>query len=201
MSTPLSMMRSCRIEDASRDFDLEFWQRSGPEAIFNAAWEMVVFAAELHGEETEDSNFAQLLYLLKQHEVRYLVIGGYAVMRYTEPRYTKDLDLWVDAERENCERLYRALAEFGAPLKDTSPADFMTYGMVHQIGVAPVRVDILTSLQGMSFPVCLERRKSEVVRGQPMHFLSLDDLIENKRRTGRPQDRIDVDALEKVRKL
>jgi hypothetical protein len=129
-----------------------------------------------------------------------LIIGGYAVMKYTEPRYTKNLDVWVDADQQNCERLYRALAECGASLNDTKPEDFMAYGMVHQIGVAPVRVDILSSLEGMDFGECWTRRKTEIVRGEQMHFLALDDLIENKRRAGRAQDQIDVAALETARK-
>ncbi len=88
-----------------------------------------------------NSNFSDLLRAFGDGGVRYLVVGGYAVMRYTEPRYTKDLDLWVDPEPGNAARVFAALKAFGAPLGDLTPASFTDETMIFQIGVAPVRVE------------------------------------------------------------
>jgi len=81
-----------------------------------------------------NSDFKDLLSILNAHKVRYLVVGGYAVMKYTEPRYTKDLDLWVDASAKNARAVFEALRQFGAPLKDLSAADFAHKGSVYQMG-------------------------------------------------------------------
>jgi len=89
------------------------------------------------------SDYKELLKILNRHRVRYLIVGAYAVIHYTEPRYTKDLDIWVEPEIKNAKRVYEALKEFGAPLKDISVADFANKNLVYQIGVEPVRVDII----------------------------------------------------------
>ena len=100
---------------------------------------------------TPNSNFRDLLKLFGEFGVRYLIAGGYAVMRYTEPRYTKDLDVWIEASLDNAERVYRALAAFGAPLQGITRSDFETEGPFYQMGRPPVRVDILTSIDGVDF--------------------------------------------------
>src|SRR5579864_2777978 len=101
----------------------------------------------------ENPHFRELLQLLNDFEVEYLVVGGYAVMKYTEPRYTKDLDVWVHSSAQNSARLIQALAKFGAPLKPdgVTPETFTGRKVVYQIGVAPVRVDILTHIDGVEF--------------------------------------------------
>jgi hypothetical protein len=92
------------------------------------------------------SDYKDLLRSLNAAGVRYLVVGGYAVMIYTEPSFTKDLDIWTDPTLENAQALFRALSEFGAPLKGISPRDFTEPEIFYQMGVEPVRVDVLTSL-------------------------------------------------------
>ena len=110
------MSRVVRGGFPDRQFDVDFWQQQGDEAIFDAAWEMVGLAEEFKGSNVElKPDFKDLLGLLSQHQVRYLVVGGYAVMKYTEPFYTKDMDIRVDSTAENAKRAYRALVEFGAP--------------------------------------------------------------------------------------
>ena len=94
-----------------------------------------------------NSDFEELLSLFNDNEVKYLVVGGYAVMLYTEPRYTKDLDVWIEASQENAARVFHALAEFGAPLRGLTPADFAKEGCFYQLGRPPVRVDILMSIE------------------------------------------------------
>ena len=147
-----------------------------------------------------NSDFNDLLKLMDQFQVRFLVVGGYAVIRHTEPRFTKDLDLWIEATAENAERCFRALASFGAPLAGLGPLDFTQQGYIYQMGVPPFRVDILMSLRGLSFELAWQRRDVETVDGVSIPFLSRDDLIESKLAAGRPQDLLDVESLRKAEK-
>ena len=147
-----------------------------------------------------NSDFNDLLKLMDQFQVRFLVVGGYAVIRHTEPRFTKDLDLWIEATAENAERCFRALASFGAPLAGLGPLDFTQQGYIYQMGVPPFRVDILMSLRGLSFEQAWQRRDVETIDGVSIPFLSKDDLIESKLAAGRPQDLLDVESLRKAEK-
>ncbi len=145
-----------------------------------------------------NSNFKELLSLFADNAVEYLVVGGYAVIEYAEPRYTKDLDVWIRAETANAERVFRALSHFGAPLAGMSPADFAEEGFVFQIGVAPVRVDILMSIDGVTFAQAWANRVQVDFDGTPVWMISRRDLIQAKRAAGRPQDIADAESLEKV---
>jgi len=98
-----------------------------------------------------NSDFSDLLRAFNDNGVRYLIVGGHAVMLYTEPRYTKYLDVWVEASADNAEKVYRSLAAFGAPLSGLTPNDFSSEGFFYQMGVPPARVDILMSVDGVSF--------------------------------------------------
>lgn len=117
-------------------------------------------------------------------------------MEYSEPRYTKDLDLWINTSLPNARRVFNALNEFGAPLADYSPKDFTRPGMVHQIGIPPIRIDILTSVSGLTFHSSWARRRRKRVNGKYLFLLSLKDLIKSKKKTGRPHDKLDVRNLE-----
>lgn len=143
------------------------------------------------------SDFRELLEVLNACGVRYLIVGGYAVMKYTEPRFTKDLELSVASDPENAERTYRALMDFGAPVSDYAPHDFTDEELWFQIGIAPVRVDILLSVLGVSFEEAWSRRVEADFLGAPAHFISREDLIRAKEAAGRPQDRRDVRRLRK----
>jgi hypothetical protein len=140
-------------------------------------------------------DFIELLKLLAKHEVRYLVVGGYAVMRYSEPRFTKDLDLLIAADPDNAARVYAALVEFGAPLKNLTAKDFEAEGFFYQMGRAPVRVDVLMSVPGVRFAEAWPRRDEVMLSGVGVPFISKADLIRAKRAAGRPQDLLDLDAL------
>lgn len=144
-------------------------------------------------------DFKELLQLFNASHVEYLIVGGYAVIEYTEPRYTKDLDIWVRAEPTNAERVFASLAHFGAPLADMSAADFAEEGFVFQIGAAPVRVDILMSVSGISFSDAWNNRVAIDFDGLPVWIIALQDLITTKRAAGRPQDLQDVSSLERAR--
>ena len=142
-----------------------------------------------------NSDFSDLLRLFNANQVRYLVIGGYALMQYAEPRYTKDLDLWISADAINAEAVYRALREFGAPLTDLTAADFAQEGYFYQMGVPPVRVDILMGIPGAVFAEAWPRRVEVDFDGLVVPFIARQDLIATKRAAGRPQDLLDVASL------
>ena len=147
-------------------------------------------------------HFRELLHILNEHGVEYLIVGGYAVMKYTEPRYTKDLDVWVRNSQRNSRSLYQALARFSAPLRHdgVTPETFTKDKVVYQIGVAPVRVDITTHIDGVEFGAAWRNRVKSTVFGEPVHFLSLRDLILNKQAAGRVADLDDLRRLEEAKR-
>lgn len=141
------------------------------------------------------SDYKNLFKILNRYKVRYLVIGAYAVVFYTEPRFTKDLDLWAGNDGENAERLYRGLTEFGAPLKGLRASDFTDKNMVYQIGVAPIRIDIIMGIPGLEFDHAWKNRKKTEYGGTAVNMLGIKELICSKRRAGREQDILDLKKL------
>jgi hypothetical protein len=142
-----------------------------------------------------NSDFNDLLRLFSDNGVRYLVIGGYAVIQHGEPRFTRDLDLWVGTDPANAAAVYQSLAEFGAPLAGLTEADFAEDGYFYQMGVPPVRVDILMGIPGLQFAKAWGRRVQVNFDDLPVMFISREDLIISKRASGRPQDLLDADLL------
>lgn len=142
-----------------------------------------------------NSDFTDLLRLFNDNGVRYLVIGGYAVIQYAEPRYTKDLDLWISTDAVNAAAVYKSLREFGAPLAGLTEDDFAEEGYFYQMGIPPVRVDVLMGIPGMDFEYAWARRVEIDFDGLPVSFVSKEDLVQGKLASGRPQDLIDVDIL------
>jgi Nucleotidyl transferase of unknown function (DUF2204) len=142
----------------------------------------------------ENPHYKELLQLLNKFEVEYLIVGGYAVMKYGEPRFTKDLDVWVHNSAQNSARLVEALRSFGAPLEhdQISAETFAEKQVVYQIGVAPVRIDILTEITAVDFSDAWKKRVASSFFGVPVHFISLDDLLTNKRALGRSSDLTDL---------
>jgi hypothetical protein len=141
------------------------------------------------------SDFKDLLSALNAFRVEYLVIGGFAYSFHAEPRYTKDLDVWIRADSDNASRVFKALKLFGAPLLEMSADDFAHEGFFYQIGVPPIRVDVLMSVSGVSFADAWNRRVAADMDGIPTNILSRDDLIASKLAAGRPQDLVDVKVL------
>ena len=142
----------------------------------------------------ENPHYKELLQLLNKFHAEFLIVGGFAVMKYGEPRYTKDLDVWVNNSSENSARVIAALKEFGAPLDhDGINADTLTgKQMVYQIGIAPVRIDILSAITGVEFPHAWSNRVPSTFFGVPVNFISLDDLRTNKTALGRAADLRDL---------
>lgn len=144
-----------------------------------------------------NSDFSDLLRIFNDYNVKYLVIGGYAVVQYAEPRFTKDLDVMISTNSENAKAVFNALKEFGAPLAGLTHKDFSEEGFFFQMGVPPVRVDILMGVPGVQFDQCWKRRVEVDFDGLKVLFISKQDLIASKRAAGRPQDLIDIDLLAK----
>jgi len=144
-----------------------------------------------------NSDFKDLLQALNDADAEYLVVGGYAVIEHTEPRYTKDIDVWVNNTKENAECVLAALAEYGAPVGDLSIEYLTSDDAFFQIGVEPVRIDIIMNLIGLSFGECWERKHVAQVDNMPVNFVAIKDLIKNKEVSGRPMDLIDVERLKK----
>jgi len=139
-------------------------------------------------------DYTEMLRLLNASGARYLVVGAYAVIYYTEPRLTRDLDLWIDRTPENARRTLQALAEFGAPVEGMQSV-LEEADMVLQIGIEPLRIDIMTGLSGLEFEAAWQNSVPDVWDGVPVRFLSKTDLISSKQAAGRPKDRLDLEEL------
>ncbi len=143
-------------------------------------------------------DFKDLLRALNANAADYLIIGGHAFGVYSAPRTTKDLDLFIRSNPENAKAVFRALAEFGAPLQGMTPADF-TDGTTFQVGQEPNRIDVLQRIDGVTFEEAWEHRVKGMVDGEvPACVISRDDLIRNKLASGREQDFLDVKVLRAV---
>ena len=138
----------------------------------------------------------ELLRAFNEQKVKYLVVGGYAFGVYAEPRATKDLDLFIQADEENSKAVFRALAEYGAPLAGFSSSDFRD-GTSFQIGQPPARIDLLQSIDGITFEEAWEHRIEGLIDPEtPTIVISKEDLIKNKLATGRERDLLDVKELQ-----
>ncbi len=146
------------------------------------------------------SDYRDLLKILNAHKVRYLIVGAYAVTYYTEPRFTKDLDIWVEPTPSNALKVFRALKEFGAPLKGIKVEDFMNKKLIYQIGVAPVRVDMLTSISGVNFTSAYKTRTRSVFEGTRVNIIGAKKLLKSKVKAGRTIDERDIAALKQQTK-
>lgn len=125
-------------------------------------------------------DFKDFLRLLNKHQVIYLIVGGYAVMKYTEPFYTKDIDIWIDATPDNATRTYQALLEFGTPMADLSVHDLTQQHIVFQFGMAPARVDLMTSIDAVTFSEAWKHRVQTNLDVIPISIISLEHLKQNK---------------------
>lgn len=142
-----------------------------------------------------NEDYRDMLQILLGNEVHFLVVGAYAMGAYGYPRATGDFDIWVDNSAENSKKVYSSLAKFGAPLTDISEQTFTEEGIVFQIGIAPRRIDIITHIDGVRFKDAYKSKEVIEVEGLHIPFISKNDLIKNKRSTGREKDRLDADYL------
>jgi hypothetical protein len=143
-----------------------------------------------------NQDFRDLLAEFNAQDVEYLVVGGHALAAHGYVRATKDFDVWVRPSTDNATRVLRALAAFGAPLHDLSESDLSAAGTVFQIGVPPIRIDIVTAIDGVQFAEAWSSRIIAPFADQMAPILSRADLIRNKRAAGRPRDLVDASWLE-----
>ena len=143
-----------------------------------------------------NADYIDMLKCLNKAGVDYILVGGWAVNMYGYIRATVDLDIWILANVDNAKKVYSAVAEFGAPVAEMKPEDFAEYGMIFQIGVAPCRVDIISKISGVTYADAVTRAVPKTIDGVPVRIISLEDLIANKKASGRAKDLADVEVLE-----
>lgn len=141
-------------------------------------------------------DFREFFQSLNEHSVRYLVIGGYAVAFHGHPRYTKDIDVWIEADKTNAEKLIDALRAFGFGSLGLEAEDFLDPDDLIQLGYPPNRIDLLTALKGVDFDTCYASRIVVEIQDTSVNFIDLENLKKNKRATGRLQDLADLEQLE-----
>jgi len=146
-------------------------------------------------------DFAEMLRALSAAGAEYLLVGAYAMAAHGVPRATGDIDVWVRPSRDNAQRVLLALRHFGAPLFDLTAADLTRRGTVFQLGVPPRRIDILTSIDGVTFATAWPRRIVTHVGDVEVAVIGREDLVCNKRAAKRPKDLVDVQLLESGRQL
>lgn len=145
-----------------------------------------------------NKDFEDLLRSLNSVRAKYLVVGAYAVIFYAEPRYTKDIDFWIQPTPDNARKVYQALRRFGAPVKGLTIKDLINPNMVYQIGIEPNRIDILMGIRGLSFDQAWKNRRVSRYGREKIYILDREDLIQAKKRTGRLQDQMDLQLLSHV---
>lgn len=146
-----------------------------------------------------EKDFKELLALFNKHRVKYCVVGAYAVAFYARPRYTKDMDILVEPSPQNSRRIIAALREFGFGSLNLSANDFCEKGRIVQLGYEPVRVDIITSIEGPPFERIWKNRVAGTYGGEKVFFINLDELMESKKISGRKQDLADLDILQSIK--
>ena len=140
-------------------------------------------------------DFSEFLKLLNDHHVEYLLVGGFAVAIHGYPRATADMDVWVARNRTNAERIVACLREFGFDMPDLTPELFEDPKRIIRVGEAPLRIEILMDIDGVTFDECVVRAESQNVDGTLVPVISLNDLKENKRASGRAKDLDDLENL------
>lgn len=142
-----------------------------------------------------NSDFKELISLLEHHGVKYVIVGAYAVMIYTEPRFTRDLDVFVSSSKENLESFRTAFAEFGFVLTDEQIEEFSKFDRMLTVGRPPIQIDVFNHIKGLDFDEVHTNCNRVDAGGTTANFLSLEDLVHSKESAGRPQDLADIKGL------
>lgn len=140
-------------------------------------------------------DYEDLFRVLNACKIKYLVVGGYAAIYHTVPRFTKDMDVWISPDANAPDTIFRALKKFGAPLRGFRPDDFLDKKLIYQIGVPPVRIDIMMSVPGLEFQPAWKNRKRDKYGRTSIWLLGREDIMQAKRTSRRPQDLIDLKKL------
>jgi len=142
-----------------------------------------------------NKDYKEMLQILSNNKVKFLVVGAYAMGAYGYPRATGDFDIWVEASLENSEKIYQSLSDFGVPLSELTKTTFREERVVFQIGVAPRRIDIITKIDGIDFKKAYSDKQEIEIEDIKIPLLSKEDLIRNKESTGREKDKLDAKYL------
>ena len=145
-----------------------------------------------------NKDFREFIESLNSNGVKFIVLGGYALAFHGHPRYTKDLDVWLELSTENAEKTKAALTDFGFSGLDISTDDLLTEGLVIQLGHPPNRIDLINSPDGIGFAECWERRVVVELDGLQVPIIDLENFKKNKKASGRPQDLADLDAIKNL---
>jgi hypothetical protein len=140
-------------------------------------------------------DFKEFVKLLIENKVEYLIVGGYAVGVHGYPRYTGDLDIWINSTTENAKRAQVCVKDFGFSSYNLSVADFTKPGNIVQLGYPPVRIDIINQVDGVTFDECFKNKKDVTADDLTLYFIGYDDLLKNKKKTSRPRDIDDIENL------
>jgi predicted nucleotidyltransferase len=149
---------------------------------------------------TLDKDFEDFVALLNRHEVDYMIVGGYALAFHGKPRHTGDLDIWIEISDDNALKMLNTISEFGMGSLGMQKEDFLQKGIITQIGYPPLRIDILNEIDGVNFKEAYANKLIIDVDGLQVNYIGLDDLIKNKKVSGRHQDISDVNELNKLKK-
>jgi hypothetical protein len=141
-------------------------------------------------------DFKEFVELLIKNKAEYLIVGGYAVAIHGYPRYTGDLDIWLNPTPENAKSIVKTVNEFGFSSFNLTESDFTKPGNVIQLGYPPLRIDLLTELDGVSFNECFINRKEVEMENLIVNFIGYEDLLKNKRESGRLRDMADIENLQ-----
>ena len=145
-----------------------------------------------------NEDYKDMLRALCDEQVRYLLVGAYAMAAHGYPRATMDIDIWIMPSPENVDGVLRALRRFGAPIQNLTREDLLASDTIFQVGVAPRRIDIITAVSGLRFEETYSRSMAVDLEGIEIRIPSLADLIRNKRASGRTKDIVDAEALEEL---
>ncbi len=143
-----------------------------------------------------NQDFKEFIQLLNDNQVKYLVIGGYAVAVHGHPRYTKDIDIWIEISEENAQKLVTALTQFGFESLGLTSEDFQTPNQIIHLGYPPNRIDLITNPDGIDFQTCYDSKIEVTLNDVPVKFINLDNLKKNKLASGRLQDLADLEKLQ-----
>jgi predicted nucleotidyltransferase len=149
---------------------------------------------------TLSKDFEDFIKLLNQHQIEYMIVGGYALALHGKPRHTGDLDIWINISDNNAEKMLNVLKDFGMSSMGFRKEDFLKPGYMSQIGYPPLRIDILNSIDGIAFKDAIKNMNCiEIENGLKIQYIGLKDFIKNKLATGRIQDLADIQEIKKIK--
>lgn len=191
-------LRRCATFEEEAQADREYWSQYSPDERLAQMDDLRKHWAAMNGQQQPNRDHAEFLACLNRQSVRVLVVGAHALAVHAKPRYTKDLDLFVEPSPENARRIVAAIADFGFADLGINETDFVEHRIV-QLGMPPNRIDLMTSIDGVSFEEAWAGRIEGTFAGERVFFIGRDELARNKAAAGRPQDLADLDTLRRFR--